>query len=75
MDRREVCALERVDAHWQSGLKGDRFAGKHEDSRAVTLIQAEHLPVIAALLKRDTIQPDDLRRNIVVSGVNLVAPK
>lgn len=53
------------------GLIGDRRnkAGK----RAVTLIQWEHLPVIAALARRETICPSDLRRNIAVSGLNLIA--
>lgn len=53
-----------------AGLVGDRArAGK----RAVTLIQAEHLAVISALAGRDVIDPAELRRNIVVSGLNLAA--
>lgn len=53
-----------------SGLDGDRArAGK----RAVSLIQAEHLPVIAALAGQDAVDPALLRRNIVVSGLNLSA--
>lgn len=54
----------------ESGLIGDHGrAGK----RAITLIQAEHLPVIAALCGREDIPPELLRRNIVVSGINLTA--
>ncbi|MDA9019781.1 MOSC domain-containing protein [Flavimaricola sp.] len=53
-----------------SGLEGDHA---RPGKRAVTLIQAEHLPVIAALAHRDAIRPQDLRRNIVVSGINLTA--
>lgn len=54
------------------GLAGDRSrAGK----RAVTLIQAEHLPAIGAYLGRDAVDPMDLRRNIVISGLNLASLK
>lgn len=53
------------------GLVGDRGISA---KRAVTLIQAEHLPVIAALLGQDqSIEPPRLRRNLVISGINLMA--
>lgn len=59
----------RIDA---AGLLGDHGrAGK----RAVTLLQAEHLPAIAAYLGRDDIPPEILRRNIVVAGLNLAGLK
>lgn len=54
----------------EDGLQGDHGrAGK----RAVTLIQAEHLPVIAALVGREAVDPTLLRRNLVISGINLAA--
>lgn len=53
------------------GLEGDRHA--RANARAVTLLQAEHVPVIAALARREAVAPEVLRRNLVVSGINLAA--
>lgn len=54
------------------GLSGDRSrAGK----RAVTLIQQEHLAAIGSYLGRGAVGPEVLRRNLVVSGINLAALK
>lgn len=67
--RSEMQAVQAAD-FTEDGLIGDHGrAGK----RALTLIQAEHLPVIAALLGHQDIHPNDLRRNIVVSGINVLA--
>ena len=55
----------------ETGLIGDRR--KSPGKRAVTLIQAEHLPVIAAFAGLDAVAPEILRRNILVSGINLLA--
>ncbi len=56
------------------GLQGDRYGGG-SGKRSVTLIQAEHLPVIAALGGLAQLQPATLRRNLVVSGLPLMALK
>ncbi len=56
------------------GLEGDHYAGR-SGNRSVTLIQQEHIDAIASLLHRDIILPEDLRRNIVVKGINLLALK
>ena len=61
---------ERID----SGLIGDRYAGRSGE-RQVTLIQWEHLPVIASVLGLESLDPSLLRRNIAVSGINLLALK
>lgn len=53
-----------------SGLDGDRR--ETPGKRAVSLIQWEHLPVIAALVGRTEVDPALLRRNIAVSGINLL---
>lgn len=55
----------------ESGLVGDHRA--RPGKRAITLIQAEHLLAIAALAGRKTAEPELLRRNIVVAGINLLA--
>lgn len=56
------------------GLVGDRYAGG-SGKRGITLIQAEHLPVIAALSGHASVSPLLLRRNVVVSGLPLIALK
>ena len=55
------------------GLEGDRRA--RPGKRALTLIQAEHLPVIAALAGLDHVDPAMLRRNVAVGGLNLAGLK
>ena len=66
--------LDAVVARTGAGLTGDRYAGA-SGKRGITLIQAEHLPVIAALAGHDAVAAASLRRNLVVSGLPLVALK
>lgn len=74
-----VVELERVAVSPEQGLDGDRYAGKPGSKRQVTLIQHEHLPVIANCVGANAPKPEELpgrlRRNVVVSGVNLLALK
>src|SRR2546423_764910 len=71
--REPMSIVDVVEARPGSGLIGDRYRGSG-GRREVTLIQAEHLAAIAALLALQ--QPLDsalLRRNIAVAGINLLA--
>jgi MOSC domain-containing protein YiiM len=72
-----MVSVEEVLAIEGRGLEGDRAAdgGKRGGKRQVTLIQAEHLEVVARLVKKDAVAPALVRRNLVVGGVNLVALK
>lgn len=69
-----VIELDEVAAEAGVGLVGDRYAGG-SGKRGVTLIQAEHLPVIATLAGLELVQPATLRRNLVVSGIPVIALK
>ena len=61
------------------GLEGDHRtqnkAPNPESKRQVTLIQAEHLVTVASLLGLKSIDPSLTRRNLVISGINLLALK
>ncbi len=69
--REEVLSVEEALAD-DAGLVGDR--GRH-GPRAVTLIQWEHLAVIGGLVDTPPVDPALLRRNIAVSGINLLGLK
>ena len=74
-ERREpVQVVDAIEVATDKGIVGDHYSGQN-GIRHVTLIQAEHLPVVAALLGRTNLDPALLRRNIVVSGLNLLALK
>ena len=66
--------VREVRASAGKGLAGDRYASG-SGKRGLTLIQAEHIPVIAALSGHERIAPALLRRNLVVSGIALIALK
>lgn len=71
--RQPVTVVEQIRVTSQ-GLEGDHYSGR-SGSRSITLIQQEHIAAIASLLHKCKVKPEDLRRNIVVSGINLLALK
>lgn len=68
-------AVDHVTAKKKTGLEGDHFKGSLSGKRQVTLIQKEHLEAVAAMLGKEAIDPGLTRRNIVVSGINLLSLK
>lgn len=76
--RERARTVERTLALAGIGLADDRLGRRGEaelSTRQVTLIQQEHLPLIAAFARSGPLDPVDLRRNIVVSGINLLSLK
>ena len=55
------------------GLGGDHYRSATTGKRQVTLIGALDLAAIGAALARHPAAPEELRRNIVVTGINLHA--
>ncbi|MBT8447822.1 MAG: MOSC domain-containing protein [Gammaproteobacteria bacterium] len=66
--------VQQVRASPEHGLAGDRYGGR-SGKRQVTLLQAEHVAAVAAMLRRPALDYALLRRNIVIAGLNLVALK
>jgi MOSC domain-containing protein YiiM len=74
---RAVVSVASARALVDRGLEGDRSAARPPSrpgggKRQLTLIQAEHLPLIRLWTDRD-VDAADLRRNLIVSGINLLA--
>ncbi len=57
------------------GIEGDRYHTERNGPRQVTLVAAEDLAAIAAFLGMREIAPELLRRNLMTSGINLLALK
>jgi MOSC domain-containing protein YiiM len=73
-EKRAIEAVREAQAAAGQGLLGDRY-GKQDGRRQVTLIQAEHLEAVASLLGIEQVAAADVRRNVVVRGINLLALK
>lgn len=68
-----MVSVDSVPICPDKGLDGDHYSGR-SGKRQVTLIQFEHLAVIETLIGR-TVSPEILRRNLLVSGINLLSLK
>ena len=73
--RMPMQAANSVQVNVADGIIGDHYTNQTTRKRQVTLIQAEHLAVVAACLAKAIISATMLRRNLLVSGVNLLALK
>ena len=70
--RAELDSVKNVKVDLEEGLLGDHYA-KTAGKRQLSLIQAEHLEAVSKILNKEGIDPRLTRRNIVVSGLNLLA--
>jgi MOSC domain-containing protein YiiM len=72
--RGPVTMVETAELDTSAGVIGDHYNNPRRGTRHVTLIQREDLAAIASYLAQE-VTPEQLRRNIVVSGINLLALK
>lgn len=55
------------------GIEGDRYKTNRNGGRQVALIETESLNAIASYLQSPKVDPELLRRNLVMQGINLHA--
>ena len=72
--RAAIVAVPAAELVAGRGLVGDRYANAG-GARQVTLVAAESLAAIASNLGCGAVAPEELRRNLVVRGINLLALK
>lgn len=73
--RQPLVEVPEAFARIGTGLDGDRYKGKPESKRQISLIQAEHLEAVGSYLGQEPISPFLTRRNLVVRGINLLSLK
>ena len=73
--RQPLVAVSAATLLMGNGLAGDHYRGRPQGGRQVTLIGTEDLAAIASFLGRTYVKPEELRRNLLVSGINLGALK
>jgi MOSC domain-containing protein YiiM len=71
----KVESVAEVEVRTGMGIVGEHHAKSGRSKRQVTLIQFEHLAVVAALMGRDAVPPELLRRTLAVSGISVLALK
>jgi MOSC domain-containing protein YiiM len=69
--RAELVSVEVAEVREGTGFEGDHHGRSGRSKRQVSFIQAEALPLIATFAARDGVTPELLRRNVLVSGLNL----
>jgi MOSC domain-containing protein YiiM len=72
--REPLLELGEVELAAGHGVAGDRYRTASNGARQVTLIERERLMAIASYLGCE-IHPAQLRRNLMVEGINLLALK
>ena len=74
--REPLVSVLQAELKTDSHLVGDHARPKADGKRQITLIQHEHLAAVAGYLGLAApLDPGRLRRNLVVSGLNLLALK
>ncbi|HEX7810478.1 MAG TPA: MOSC domain-containing protein [Burkholderiales bacterium] len=71
--RAPLTTVDEAEAIAGYGLAGDHYASKSNGKRQVTLIQAEHLDAVAKILGKTEVRAEWVRRNVLVSGINVYA--
>ena len=75
LDKKNINSVESAIITIENGLDNDHYT-KKRGKRQITLIQAEHLAAVGSMLGQETgIDPALTRRNLVVTGINLLAFK
>lgn len=74
LHRETVSVVEKISISPEIGIVGDHYKGLNK-KRQVTIIQSEHIKTAANFLSKQEIDPKLLRRNIVVSGINILTFK
>jgi MOSC domain-containing protein YiiM len=70
-DRDTIVVLSSAKALADYGLEGDKSSLKQGGKRQVTITCVENITYLKAYTTRSELNPDDFRRNLLVSGLNL----